>query len=195
MNGCSRRVHIRCNGHSGAGFSLLELIVTTLIISAILALVSQILLQSYRLSAASIPAITRTGVELSEARLRNDVSLSRAVAQSLDLEWSTEPLLLRHRDAIITYALHEGFLVRSSLATDVEDPEIETQRLAPLDSFRWLSDGTPTVRIEWQARGALNTISSANSAVVSKVETGLFNNRRPVKRLVLTSRARSTRAW
>lgn len=177
--------------HRTAGFSILELTITTLISAGILILVSQILLQSARLSQASAGVLTRANLEFTESHLRHDSQAAQAISPSLN--WTSQPLTILHPKASIRYALVDGRLIRESTPLGVESPISVAQTLAPLNSFQWRSIDGSSLWVQLQR--ATPPDGLANNPFLSRVDIGLLTDRKRTRLFFHASRQQRSRGW
>jgi prepilin-type N-terminal cleavage/methylation domain-containing protein len=102
-------------GPSEQGFSLLELVVATLVLSVVLLFVAQGLLEAQRLFVDAQRSVTRGSTQLAFTFLRRDARSSRSVAHAA-VAWGQRPLLLSLPDGSrVAYALADDRLERRVL--------------------------------------------------------------------------------
>jgi type II secretory pathway pseudopilin PulG len=143
LSGVIQRARRRPNGLSderrdagAGGFSLLELVVATLVLSTVLLFVAQGLQESQRQVVEAQRSLMRGSSQLAVALLRLDARSARSVAPGLG-GWSTDPLVLTLPDgSYVAYATAGDRLERVVL--DSGGREQSRQVVArELLAFRW----------------------------------------------------------
>jgi len=140
--GGSTRPGIRAGARTGAqaGFTLLEMVVTLLLVGVSLFLAAGMLQEAQVLSAGATRKLQDPLGALAVTRLRSDVQGSRAVlSPSLPLLWTGDPLSLSgyYPETILTWRLREGRLER--ILSDAASGEVLSTQvwLSGTASWRW----------------------------------------------------------
>lgn len=118
-----------------AGFSLLELIVSLLLLLLIFALAAQLLVESARIHASAARELRTTEDQFALRTLRADLR-SGVPAGAWSDQWTSEPLVLREGARAIAWAADSERLIRAEAHEEDATP-VERVQLDGVLAFRW----------------------------------------------------------
>ena len=183
------------SGHShehldvgATGFSLLELVVATLVLSTVLLFVAQGLQESRRQIVDAHRTVTRGSSQMALALLRLDARSAHGIAPSLG-GWSTGPLVLALPDgSYVAYATAGDRLERVVLGSGGGE---ESRKVVARDllAFRWQSPMAGLLEVAISLRPPLRPPRVLDRSAVLPPDPS------PIEHLTVALRSRSRAAW